>query len=241
MGTLADYSSAAERWPLVKALAQFGSFSRVKPAAQSCSHDVLSRPTATGISPEPPPFGREPCGPPTFGLLHGRYRSRYVAFAEKDLLDQDDHVYVKRLSPLERTLYSRYARVTAYSTETANIWGSVVGSMQTTTHRLPLLLIGDELQTGVQNAVSGDYAITFPYSRPLEVSVPFLSFDTARSALLHNAMPASTNGLVYASTLLSDVNEDANMMTAVICRVDGMQPKRVCDRPVVRRILRSLR
>ncbi|HEX6506489.1 MAG TPA: hypothetical protein VF221_02550, partial [Chloroflexota bacterium] len=127
IGTLADSSSAAARWPLVKALAQFGTFSKIKPALQSCSH---AAPTPGPSNPEHEAAlegGREPCGAPTFDLLHSIYYSRYLVFTEKDVLDQANRVYINRLSPLERTLYDRYARTTAYPTEVANIWASAIG------------------------------------------------------------------------------------------------------------------
>jgi hypothetical protein len=248
MGTLADDSSASVRWPIVKALAQFGTFTNVKPLGQSCpSPASFLGPGGNAQYPIPDSGSREPCGPPTFDLLHATYHSRYVSFSEKDLLDESLHVYVNRLSPVERTLYARYARVHWYSNEKDNIFASVNGYFAyiagNETRRLPLFLIGDELQTGVLNTGWGDFALEWPTGVPTlsRTTIPFASFDAVRSGLVHNAMPNPPNSAVYATSLLFHVNIDTNVFTAAICHVDGMQPRSVCGRAVIQTIVKHFK
>jgi hypothetical protein len=43
------------------------------------------------------------------------------------------------------------------------------------------------------------------------------------------------------SRTVADINAEANIITALICHGDGMQPAKNCDRAVVKTILKHLR
>lgn len=86
----AQYSpfAAAERWAVVKALGQLGSFSGLRSG--------LSQSGQSGLQ-----------AIPTFDLLHARYRSAYVLFDHKDLEDRAGH-RLQRLSARESRLLASY-------------------------------------------------------------------------------------------------------------------------------------
>jgi hypothetical protein len=42
-------------------------------------------------------------------------------------------------------------------------------------------------------------------------------------------------------TLISDVSAEANVITALVCHADHMQPKRVCGRAVIRKIVKHVK
>lgn len=74
---------AGQRWVIVKALDQFGTFSHL---TSSANDDGTI---------------------PTFDLYHAGYTSRYVSFVHRDLEDRN-HQTLESLSPDEQTLFSRY-------------------------------------------------------------------------------------------------------------------------------------
>jgi hypothetical protein len=236
MGTDVDAGTAAERWPLVKALSQFGTFRGVNPELQSCSPaDRAGR-------------YQEPCGPATFDLAHGPYHSKYVTFVERDLLDRTCQVgrtcqvHLNKLSPQELAVYNRYGRTGGATVD--DILASVgiicekTGCYAGGTPKLPLILVDGFVQTSSQYTVPGEFDIT---EIGAMVPVPFLSFETIRTALQQNRMPKAPSGLQYPTTLLRDVNVDANLLTALICHADGSKPGKVCARSTIKQILKHVK
>jgi len=94
LGTEGDGWSAAERWPVVKALGQFGTWSNLGMASS------VNGPTANDN------FGKVV----TFDWMHARFRSRYVAFIHKDMFDVNKRP-LQKLSSRERALLHRYAPI----------------------------------------------------------------------------------------------------------------------------------
>lgn len=221
-----DQASAAERWPLIKALNQFGTFSNVHPLDRRCT---------------PIPYTTvRLCTLPSFDWSHATYRSRYVAFVHKDLLTPDGLPF-QRLSSAEQALYLRYVDGSG-AMDAAGIKASILHQQGPGT--LPLLSIGHYVQTASQEVVPSDFesyigvAVPKP-SEPLNTEVGYamatgLPFDMIQTALLSGQDPTDTH-------LNNDVDAEVNVITTLICSVDGMQPRRVCGRHAVRYILRHVR
>lgn len=57
-----------------------------------------------------------------------------------------------------------------------------------------------------------------------------LSFATVQHSLQHGER----------TPIVSDINAEANALTAFLCHADGMKPHSVCGRPVIRSIVRTL-
>jgi len=94
LGTEGDGWSAAERWPVVKALGQFGTWSNLGLGS-----------SVNGTVPNDN-FGKVV----TYDWMHARFRSRYVAFIHKDMFDVNNHP-LEKLSSREQALLHRYAPV----------------------------------------------------------------------------------------------------------------------------------
>ncbi len=226
IGTLAaiDAKSAIERWPVVKALEQFGSLMRVKALDAKCLF--------IGI----------PCVP-TFDWSHASYRSRYLSFVHKDLFSSNAKggAYYQRLSPAEIQLYNKYSRRhgARLKNDPLDVSNTILqGQNPTSTHDLPLIVIGGYLQTLSQVTISGDFQIvpTESSSTPQVVAPPStpLSFAQVRESFARGKDPAGTH-------LIEDVNAEANIITALICHATKDQPKSVCSRPTIRQILKHVK
>lgn len=99
--TLWDFGSATNRWPLVKALSQFGSWSGVQAGGTTIS---MTPPTDYSGRPIPyTPF-------PALDLARARYRSAYITFVRR-VRQVRPHSRIRRLSPREDALYRRAMRV----------------------------------------------------------------------------------------------------------------------------------
>jgi hypothetical protein len=224
-----DDRSAMERWALIKALDQFGSFSGVTPLTGGC--------LKIG--------GQADCRLPSFDWLRGRYSSRYVVFDHKELLDAAGH-RLQRMTSQERGLYYRYARVPTVSNDVRkaaqdpsspyhgdppdNIYLTVTGACCNTDSPgkiLPLTLIGNYLQTETQELFTSDFTTTASKGG-------YLSFGALQDALVHGIEPA------VLGHLIADVNAEANVITALICHADGKKPASVCGRPVIKQITKSI-
>jgi len=217
--SLLDSKSAIERWPVIKALTQFGAFSRVGPAHVDC---FTSAAAPHGI-----------CHLPSFDWAHARYRSSYLSFVHKDLVDAQDHP-LQRLSAAELKVYNRYSRVREPSPNKSDPYDafSTVFSAQ---DPLPLVLIGRYLQTSSQIMLTGDFESALPMSTPNSTLIyTGLPFDTVRAALVSGKD-------IGTFKLVQDVNAEANIITALICHADGSKPSKVCRRPVIKGILKSVR
>ncbi|MDQ2743832.1 MAG: DUF929 family protein [Chloroflexota bacterium] len=97
VGTQFDSFSAAARWPIVKALDQFGTWSHLAPSsANSLIHTVASVGDV-----------------PTFDFVHATYRSRYLTFVHKDTADRNGRT-LQHLTARENAMYRRYVGKPAY-------------------------------------------------------------------------------------------------------------------------------
>jgi hypothetical protein len=219
--------SAAERWPVVKALSQFGTFSGVTPARQVCDLNTA--------------VGRTTCEVPTFNWSRATYRSRYVDFVHKDLLD-DRGKNFQRLTPDELSLYNHFSRASGntirhdrYGAEATALWGRFAG------RGFPLLVVGRYVQVGTDVVVEGDFEEVVvgrrpvPSATPLPQSLSGLPFASVHGALVAGRSPPS------AQSLVPDINAEANIITALICHADGKRPASVCNRPSIKAILKRVK
>ena len=243
-----------ERWPLVKALAQFGRLTGINAVDKHC------RPVAGGAA-----AGLESCTVPTYDLSHARYSSPYLAFDSKDLVHtvgSRDRAF-QPMSPIEKALFDRYVRSRTKPTcpkldksgkiilvngqllfYTCTSFAAYVGvaiNNQTTTRALPLIAVGDYLQTVSQIMITGDFSEDIILTPTPGARVPPLygdrtaSFDADRKAMLTGQPPFLLSGLVR------NVNSEANVITALICHATKNQPKSVCTRPTIKQILKSVK
>ncbi len=217
--SLLDSKSAVERWPVIKALTQFGAFSRVGPTHVDCFTTAAA------------PHGI--CHLPSFEWLHARYRSSYLSFVHKDLVDAQEHP-LQQLSAAELKVYNRYSRVRGPSPMKSDPY-DVFSTVFSPQRPLPLVLIGRYLQTSSQIVLDGDFESALPMSTPNSAPIyTGLPFDTVHAALVSGKD-------VGTFKLVQDVNAEANIITALICHADGSRPANVCHRPVITSILKSVR
>ncbi|MDQ2740769.1 MAG: hypothetical protein M3Z66_00455 [Chloroflexota bacterium] len=231
IGTLVDDGSAAERWPVVKALNQFGTLSGVSPVvSRDCLYQVVAMvPQLQCLPTEEHGFIT---GLATFDWSHAVYHSRYLAFVHKDLIDQKLQMRAK-LSPLERSLFSKYVALPGFNGYHDTVWHTAVDQhsvegMLHLSHRFPLLAVGRAAETGNNVAIPGDLS---------DVSGRLiLPFATVQQSLQKG------HAQDHASpSLVSDYNAEANVLTAFICHADGLKPAQVCHRPVIKSILKSVK
>jgi len=231
LGTLVDDGSAAERWPVAKALNQFDALSGVSSViSRDCLYQVVAL------------VPRLQCGPTeehgfitglaTFDWSHAVYHSRYLTFVHKDLIDQNLRMRAK-LSPLERSLFSKYVTLPGFNGYHDTVWHTAldthtVQALQHASHQFPLLAVGRSVETGNNVAISGDLN-----SSTGRTVLPF-------TAVQQSLMSGHAQGGAPA-TLVPDYNVETNVITALICTADGLQPRAVCGRPVIRTILTALK
>jgi hypothetical protein len=236
---------SVERWPVVKALEQFGTLSGVKPVERGCStvHGGFMN-------------GQMQCSIPSFDFSHARYASKYLSFVSKDLIRpvKNNERKFQTLNSTETALYNKYVRFRGRpqcfkivppnhivnfpcSTYVAYVDSAInYDGLRT----LPLITIGGYLQTVSQDLISTDLARTIVLT-PLPGTVSSygvdqgLPFDTVRQALATNRDPSGVSNLV------EHVNAEANIMTALICHADGKRPASVCNRPVIKTILKHVK
>ncbi len=221
-----------ERWPLVKALTQFGTFSRLD-AVQSrvCTLSVLQN--TRSCLPTGSQYGYI-IGYPTFDLAHARYTSRYVALEAADLVDVNLNVN-HSLTPVEKDLFNRYARNTdGMFGQTSNfgdvIWNTALQPVaMESPHTFPFISIGGYLRASFGAAIYAD----------LETNTGWVlsSGDIQRTLQTGRVVSIPGHGTSSLS-LYSDVNAEANVITALICHATGRQPASVCNRPVIKQILK---
>lgn len=190
IGTQFDSFSAAARWPLVKALDQFGAWSHL---SSSSANALVHTSVSVGDI-------------PTFDFVHATYRSKYVRFVHKDTADRNGRP-LQRPTTSENALFRRYLGNPAY------------GSSEFT-----MVAIGDYVMMDSGYA-PGDLQNLGGNPYP---------FDTVRGDL-------RTDHQQHYVAFVSEINAEANVMTALICHADHMRPGSVCRRNVVKRILRHVR
>jgi hypothetical protein len=220
-----DDPSAAERWALVKALDQFGTLANVSTA---------TAPPRVVVPPSVRYYGGSV---PTFDLSHATYRSRYLTFVHKDVLDSSNAPY-QHLNATEQQLYARYARSSLPSLQhdVDNFRGTMLNADQNPRHRFPLIDVGGYLQTESNVLFYLDLLLSQTGPTAPQGYPDFATFDEVQQSL-QTGTPAP--GIL--PTLIPDVNAEANIITALICHADGSRPKSVCGRPTIKQILRHVR
>lgn len=197
--------SAPERWPVTKALEQFGRFSGL-----AASTRAACAAPGTGI--------------PTLDWLRATYRSRYVVFDHKDLYGYQGQ-RLQTLSRPERALYNRYVG--------GNRGGSGCTAIAQISGDLPLVAAGGYLLRGEEAGLDQN---AFYVSLPNGSQRP-LSFETVQRALQAKDPGRAT----VASQAAQYIDEETNVVTALLCHADGGRPVNVCRRRVIRQILRHVR
>jgi hypothetical protein len=218
-GTQIDDGSAGERWPIVKALGQFGTFTGLRPMAEP----ICSLRTGNAVNCALPPRAINREGLATFDWYRTRFSSRYVAFQHVDLIDRNlrmrEHLSGPQLS-LFRSLGFPTSRLAILQAALEPVSGSV-------TH-FPLVAIGGYVETGADTAIPGDLVDNQGYHN--------LSFATVQESLQRGKTLGGAS-----SSLVDDYNAEANVLTALICHADGLRPRSTCDRSVIRLILRHIK
>ncbi len=82
---------------------------------------------------------------------------------------------------------------------------------------------------GIPLVAVGGYAMSGSPILPDEISGR--PFNSVQSALKHNV----------GDNFVQDINAESNVLTALICHSDGMQPQVACGRPVIRHMVASVR
>jgi len=214
IGTQSDAFSAIERWPMAKALEQFGTLSGVKALTPPCPVVNTSGPCLTAY--------------PTYDWSRAHYVSRYVDFVHKDVTNLQGRPF-QRLSQREAALLHRYGP-RPYKR------GQVVSFSPCDTATLrsyPVVLIGGYVETVSNVVICADYSTSVSSAGGLSQNVP-LSFDEIRSRIAGNVKSTG-------QPTGPDVNAEANLISALICHTDHMQPKRVCSRPGIKGILKYVK
>jgi len=224
LGTMliSDSRSAYIRWPMIKALSQFGTFAQVVPVKRAClGHDIRGNPACGQLA--APDWSR------------ARYSSHYIAFVHKDLMNDQAKLF-QRMTPPERRLFYRYARTAPrFKGDPDGIISSVFGN---TPHSLPLVLIGNYLQTLGQIVIDGDFEFAYP---PPPGTPTAGTYKDLTWQQVSDALAAGRNPPQNAANLVGDVNAEANIMTALICHATKNQPTSVCTRPTIKLILKSVK
>lgn len=213
----ADASSATERWAVVKALDQFGTFYGLKAAPQRC--------TSVGGTPI--------CDIATFDWIHARFASRFISFVHRDMLNYQGRD-LNRLTPQENALFKHYVEIKACGpvplgkTEHEKVVATATYHCPESMHRFPLILIGHYAETVSADLSSTDLE-TF-VAGPNGTQQPTgVSFEAIHDSLLHGKDPSG-------GSVVEAVNREANIIAALICRQDGAKPRSVCSRSVIRSI-----
>jgi hypothetical protein len=237
-----------ERWPLVKALTRFGRLTGVKRVNSQC-HAVA---------------GSEPfCSVPTFDLVHADLHSSVVTFTDRELIRESGTKYTRyqSLDGTDKHLFDTYARYRGvpqcYSQSHqpksyacpgyVNVVLSTIGATDTQ-RTLPLVLVGQYVQTFSQIITLGDFrpmaAIPVPSATPSfggdagsVGAYRFLGFSQIQNALIKGRDPVVPGA---RTRVVEDVNAEANVITALICKSDGNRPHGVCSDRTIKGILRHL-
>jgi hypothetical protein len=184
VGALFDGPSAGERWALVKALAQFGTFSGVQ---ATTSNPAIKKQPKVKV--------------PTFSLVHASYRSQYVTFSHSEIDDSYGNAYQK-LSVADSNVVK-------------------ASGLQ----YLPII-------------VAGDYML----SRPMVVAQEFKAPNGVPYAFtqLRVALGAHYDKLDALGQLVSDINSETNILTALICHATKGQPTTVCGTKTIIKLMKHV-
>jgi len=214
-----DAYAAAERWPIVKALGQFGTFSGLRPA--------FSAPDR--VCP----------GVPTYDFTHGAYRSRYITFIHRDLQGWDPRTPaqppLQRLNAEETSLLRRYGGVGLSPAAT-----SFPAGVSKLAYRLrymspPMELLGGYVLNGAYPAygsmVPGPGGCYGKYTEP----APEPAFGKIQQAVLAGYRNHSNRPYVF------DIDVETNVITALVCHADKGRPASVCGRRVITGIMKHIK
>jgi hypothetical protein len=242
LGTQIDDSSAIERWAVVKSLGQFGTFSKIRPL--TTRYCVATTPPPNGSAPQQPkidcghPFQCVFCkvqrgGAASFDLPASKYDSRFVSLAPAELIDRNFKTMAPGdLNASQLALFNRYSRIPGYRAWHDEVWHAVPQlygmSIENVTQHLPVVAVGGYVDVGA-NVAFGTDLLTSDRSRYLSFTQVLKVLQTGKAAA-----PAP-------DTLVPDVNAEANVVTALICHVDGRKPSKVCDRTVIRSMLKHVK
>jgi hypothetical protein len=216
-----DDTSRAERWPVVKALDQFGTFSNIQPVDHICM-----QPTSG------PYAGDNLCTPPSYDWSHATYRSPYVDFQHRDLIDAHGKLH-PTMTAEQRRLFDKYV-ATRHASLMKSIINAVSKPLTPTSRQLPLVYVGGYVQTVSQDMNPGVLLRAVDTSQNPKEPYGYstgVSFDEAQNGLITGVDPPGSTGLN------AGVNGEANIITALICHSDNLQPAKVCGRPAIRQIL----
>lgn len=170
-----------------------------------------------------PDLPRPLCTIPTFDLTTSHFRSKYVAFVHADFTDAAGRCQVDRLTAFQKSVFLKYARTPGVNFSSSHPCDYLVSG---TSPHLPLILVNGYVRAGLFLLSLGDFE-----DNNLEV----LPFDTIHDALVSGKDPVPGSPLNY------HVNAEANLLTALVCQADKMQPKKVCSRKVIATILKHVR
>jgi hypothetical protein len=224
MRTGQDDKSATERWPLMKALTQFGRFTGVRRLPRVCGQ--------VPSSPFPPT-----CEIESYDWSHARYTSRYVTFSTVELLGTNG-------KPLDTargdalTLYNRYSRHrhSQFKHDPLDALNTVFAGNAETMRRLPLVVVGNYEQTIDQILVRG----VLQTAVQATVATPGQPAATVYSGLSFSDIQ-KTLAAGKPGPLVEQVNAQANVITALICHTDGKRPASVCGRGAIKTILKHVK
>lgn len=220
IGEQLDQASAAEEWPLVKALEQFGSLTGLQALVSVCNTPTAPRGVATPA---------QVCSNPTFDLTRTRYSSRYVDLVYRDLVNRNRDCAVGKLKGFDLSLFLRFGRPVYRQASRLCSYAKLHGGLPA---YLPLLLVAGYLQVGNFITVPGDFET--PTGEGTATFLTALPFDTVHAALQSGRDPSGTQ-------LNYHVNAEANLIAALICHGDGRRPAKVCGRPVIKQYLRHVK
>jgi len=214
IGTQPDVFSALERWPMAKALEQFGTLSGVKALTPPCPIVNTSGPCLTAY--------------PTYDWSRAHYVSRYVAFVHKDVTNVQGRPF-QHLTHQEAALLRRYGPRPYKPRQVGNMDPCSPATLRS----YPVVLIGGYIETISNVVICADYSTQVPTAGGNSQQVP-LSFEQIRSRIAGNvkSLGESTG---------PDVNAEANLISALICHADHLQPKKVCSRPGIKGILKYVK
>ena len=217
IGTQSDIFSAMERWPMVKALQQFGTLSGVKALTPPCPLVNTSGPCLTAY--------------PTYDWSRAHYVSRYVDFVHKDVVNLQGRPF-QRLTHQEAALLRRYGPrpYKPGKVQVVNMNPCSPATMRS----YPVVLIGGYVETISNVVICADYSTEAPSAGGLPPPNVPLSFEAIRSRIAGNVKS-------IGESTGPDVNAEANLISALICHADHLQPKKVCSRPGIKGILKFVK
>ncbi len=214
-----DAYAAAERWPIVKALGQFGSFSGLRPAFSALNRSCPAV--------------------PTYDFTHAVYRSRYITFIHRDLQGWDPRTRaeppLQRLNPGETSLLRRYGGVGLSPAASSAPAGASTLAYRLRYMSPPMELVGGYVLNGAYPAygemVPGPGGCYGTYTEP----APESAFGKIQQAVLAGYRNHSNRPYVF------DIDVETNVITALICHADQRRPASVCGRRVIVEIMRHIK